>query len=153
MKSLRDSLPDGFLSQMEKHLGREEMLRLLWPLVVGPSLGASTRLVGIRGSRLRIAVPDQTWKRELSALERTVIDAIHRACGGEFVRYIDLVEDLTLAARQPTIDTARRRLPPAIPRLNSPAPLAVDDIADEGLRLAFQQSAQKYFAWQAGTRD
>jgi hypothetical protein len=137
--------------QMQKQLGREEMLRLLWPVVVGPALGASTRLVSVRGSRLRIAVPDQNWKRELSALERTVLDAVHRACGEEFARSVDLVEDATLAARQPAEDAAKLRAQrgPVTSAPASGAGLPLDDIADEGLREMFRQSVEKYFRHQS----
>lgn len=142
MKSLRDSLPDGFLVQMQKELGLEEMLRLLWPMVVGANLGVSTRLVSIRRNTLRISVPDQTWKKTLSALEQAVLEAVHRVCGEEFVRAVEFVEDPTLAVPRPASER----------NAGSPTPtgLPIDwplgGISDPELRRMFRRSAEKYFA-------
>jgi hypothetical protein len=151
MKSIRESLPAEFLAQMQKELGREETLRLLWPLVVGPNLAASTRLVSIRGSRVRIAVPDRTWKRELAGLEKTILDTLHRACGEEFGRAIDLVEDAGLAGCGAASEKAAASVTAAeVPRLALHLPL--EGIADGELRRIFGQSAAKYFARSEGAR-
>ena len=138
MQSLRDSLPEGFLAQMQKELGPEETLRLLWPLVVGANLGASTRLRGIRRNTLRVSVPDQAWKRTLGSMEQIILDAVHRMCGKEVGRAIEFVEDPSLANPSP------RKQEFAIQ--GSPVELPLDEIPDPELRRTFRQSAQKYFA-------
>lgn len=146
MKSLRDALPEGLLTQMQQELGQEETLRLLWPMVVGAKLGANTRLLSIRQNRLRIAVPDQTWRRTLLSLEQAVLEAVHRVCGEEVGRAIDLVEDPNLAAPRGIKDRAGKEkssLP--LPAVNLPD-FALGEIRDAELRRMFHRSAQKYFA-------
>ena len=150
MKSLRDALPDGLLSQMQQELGQEETLRLLWPMVVGAKLGANTKLLSIRQNRLRIAVPDQTWRRTLISMEQAVLEAVHRVCGEEVGHAIDLVEDPNLALQGKGKDRTRKEkstLPDAPVDLPD---FQLDDIRDTELRRMFRQSAQKYFARREG---
>ena len=73
---------------MEKELGREESLRLLWPVIVGSKLGSNTRFQALRHRVLVIAVPDRTWKNNLEPLEKMILDAVCRFCGGEAARMV-----------------------------------------------------------------
>lgn len=141
MQSFRDALPSGLLVQMQQELGQEETLRLLWPMVVGPELGGNTRLLNVRQNRLRIGVPDPTWKRELQALEQAVLEAVHRVCGDECGSKIELVEDPSLAG--PRSQQGESAVPPA---RAEPVNLPLEEIRDTELQRMFQQSAQKYFA-------
>ena len=151
MKSLRDALPDGLLAQMQQELGQEETLRLLWPMVVGAKLGANTRLLSIRQNRLRISVPDQTWRRTLLSLEQAVLEAVHRVCGEEVGRAIDLVEDPNLAdpwrgrAGREKDRTGEEKSALRLPAVDLPD-FPLDEISDTELQRMFRQSAQKYFA-------
>ena len=146
MKSLRDALPEGLLAQMQQELGQEETLRLLWPMVVGAKLGANTRLLSIRQNRLRIAVPDQTWRRTLLSMEHAVLEAVHRVCGEEVGRAIDLVEDANLAAPRRGQDrTGKERSALPLPAVDLPG-LPLHEIRDTELQRMFRRSAQKYFA-------
>lgn len=148
MQSLREALPGNLLARMQQELGQEETLRLLWPMVVGPELGLSTRLLAIRQNRLRVAVPDQTWRRTLASLQQAVLEAVHRVCGEEVGRSMDLVVDPTLAGIKPAKENpaARRSrslaadLPPDLPDV------PLDGIRDTELRWMFRRSARKYFA-------
>ena len=152
MNSLRELLPNDLLDRMREELGREEMLRLVWPLIVGWELGSSTQLRSVRQNTLLVAVPDRTWKKTLSAMEKMMLEAVHRFCGEEVARTIEFVEEPRMAAPRP--NTPRRRTatprplaPPALPGdLPDEGPLAA--IADPELREMFRRSAQKYFAWQ-----
>ena len=138
MKSLRDSLPEDFLGQMQKELGREETLRLLWPVIVGSNLGGSTEFQGIRQNTLRIGVPDQTWKRTLRSMENMILEAVHRFCGEDVGRAIEFVEHPRPVAPSPKKKSAPRPLPPV--------DFPLDTIADPELRQMFALSARKYFA-------
>jgi hypothetical protein len=144
---------------MQRELGREETLRRLWPMVVGAKLGASTRLVSIRASRLRIAVPDQTWKRELGGLERSILEAVHRASGEEFARSVELVEDPTLGTASFTGETGETKRKAgeaksrAVARMPRPELLSdvlvglpLEAIQNGELRRLFEESAAKYLS-------
>ena len=141
MQSLRDALPSGLLIQMQQKLGQEETLRLLWPMVVGPELGRNTRLLNVRQNRLRIGVPDPTWKRELRSLEQQVLEAVHQVCGDELGSSVELVEDPSLASLRPQKEESG--IPPA--RAES-MNLPLEGIRDTELQRMFRQSAEKYFA-------
>jgi hypothetical protein len=155
MKSFREALPDGLLAQMQQELGQEETLRLLWPMVVGAELAANTRLLSIRQNRLRIAVPDQTWRRTLSAMERAILDAVHRVCGEEVGRAVDLVEDAHLtgpsggnggrAKNAKGSDRAEAGKSAVALRAEDLPNLPLQEIHDTELQQMFRQSAQKYF--------
>ncbi|MGH9786607.1 MAG: DciA family protein [Terriglobia bacterium] len=138
MRSLRDSLPEDFLGRMQQELGREEMLRLVWPMIVGSTMGGSTQLLGIRQNTLRVAVPDQTWKKTLRSMENMILEAVHRVCGDEVGRSIEFVESPRPVPPLPKEKAAPRPLPPA--------DLPLDAIADPQLRQTFDRSARKYFA-------
>ena len=144
MTSLREALPGGLLARMQQELGQEETLRLLWPMVVGANLGASTRLLSMRQNRLRIGVPDQTWGRTLGSLEQAILEAVHRVCGEEVGRSIELVEDPSLASPRPGKEKPTVPLPLA--ELRDVPDLPLGGIRDTELRRMFCQSAQKYFA-------
>ena len=147
MKSLRDSLPEDFLGQMQKELGREETLRLLWPVIVGSNLGGSTEFQGIRQNTLRVAVPDQTWKRTLRSMENMILEAVHRFCGEDVGRAIEFVETKRPrdggAVSRPAISSPKKG---TTPRPLPPTHFPLDTIADPELRQMFALSARKYFA-------
>jgi predicted nucleic acid-binding Zn ribbon protein len=42
-----------------------EVLRKLWPSLVGPKLAGATTVTAVQGSRVVINVPDQIWRRQL----------------------------------------------------------------------------------------
>ena len=137
MYPARDSLPVDLLAQMQQELGREETLRLLWPMIVGSKLGCSTQFQGIRQNTLRVAVPDQTWKKTLRSMEQLILAAVHRYCGEEVGRAIEFVESAFPAA----LPLPKRVPAPPLP----PADLPLDAIADPDLRQMFDRSARKYF--------
>ena len=138
MRSLRDSLPEEFLAQMQKELGREETLRLVWPVIVGSKLGCSTQFLGIRQNTLRVAVPDRTWKNTLRSMENMILEAVHRFCGEDVGRAIEFVE-----SPRPVPPSPKKK---AVPRPLPPSDLPLDAIADPELRQSFDLSARKYFA-------
>ena len=146
MKSLRDSLPDDFLTQMQKELGREEALRLLWPVIVGSKLGSSTQLRSVRQNTLRVAVPDRNWKKTLRSMEKMILEAVHRFCGEEIAQAVEIVEEPRMANPQHHTPlkrkTTRRPLSPA----DLPDDCHLEAITDLELREMFRRSAQKYFS-------
>lgn len=144
MQSLRDSLPNDFLSQMQSELGREETLRLLWPAIVGSKLGSNTALRSVRQKTLWIAVPDRTWKKTLRSLETMILEAVCRFCGEEIAQAIEWVEEP--GKMSPPHDLPPKRKTTRIPL--APADLPLEAIPDPELREMFRLSAQKYFTRQ-----
>ena len=143
MKSIRESLPANFLKNIEREAGREESLRLLWPVVVGRQLADNTRLKGVRGGRLILGVPDRSWRASLESLEKMILDAVNRFLGEQVFHSIEFFEDPRLAL--PPQAHRRRRSQPA--RLPLPVDLpAAETVADDSLRKLILQSASKYFA-------
>lgn len=91
MQSLREFLPSGFCEQMEKELGREQMLKLLWPAVVGSALAAQTSFRALRGDTLVVAVPEKGWVNLLATFERRILDATARFWGKPVASRIEFV--------------------------------------------------------------
>lgn len=144
MQSFRDSVPQEFLRRIQKELGWEAGLRLLWPAVVGAQLAANTRLKGLRGSKLLIAVPDRTWRGSLAPLQTMILEAVNRFWQQEVGQAIEFVEDPQMAVPWAESGTRRTRAAKELPPVSLPAGM----IADAGLREKFLESAQKYFSWQ-----
>ena len=93
MWSIRDSLPRPFWGRLQEELGREETLRLLWPILIGPHLAANTRFRSLRNGRLLIGVEERTWRSSLTSLEGIVRATINRFWGEDLVGQIEFVED------------------------------------------------------------
>ena len=129
---------------MEKELGREESLRLLWPVIVGSKLGSNTRFQALRHRVLVIAVPDRTWKNNLEPLEKMILDAVCRFCGEEAARMVEFVEDRRLENARPV--PRAKRLQPAEVTVSLDFPL--EAIRDPELRESFARSARKYLGRQ-----
>lgn len=91
MQSLRDFLPSGFCEQMEKELGREQALKLLWPAMVGSALAAQAKFVALRGETLVIAVPEKGWIHSLAQFERRILDTALRFWGKPVAEKIEFI--------------------------------------------------------------
>jgi predicted nucleic acid-binding Zn ribbon protein len=53
------------------------LLRALWPKLVGPSLARATSVAQIRGSRIIIRVPDQTWTPQLESIRGQLLQKVN----------------------------------------------------------------------------
>jgi predicted nucleic acid-binding Zn ribbon protein len=54
-----------------------EVLRKLWPSLVGPQLAGATTVTGIRGSTVVINVPDLIWRRQLLRMKFQLLKRIN----------------------------------------------------------------------------
>lgn len=145
MEFLRASLAAGLLPRIEKELGRENTLRLLWPQVVGPQLALHTELKGSRGTLLLVGVRDRGWIKTLGPLQGTMLDAINRWAGGQY-KGIEFQEQSGMPAppQIAPVSAAKRSAPADVVPF-----AAAEAITDGAVRAAFCQSAAKYFAAQS----
>ena len=149
MESLRAPLTTGFLKRIEKELGEEVTLRLLWPQVVGAELGRNTRLKEIRRGTLIVSVPDREWLKSLGSLEtldRLILGAVGRLGTGRSYAAVEFVVTPEMAVSNEAADT--RPKPAQVQQETRELAQAVDTtmIRDESLRARFEASAEKYFA-------
>lgn len=147
MKSFRESLSANFLKNIEREVGREESLRLLWPVVVGRRLANNTRLQRIQNGRLILAVPDRSWRASLGSvdIEKMILDAVNSLWGEPVCHSIEFFEDPRVAP--PPQEQRNRRPQP----LREPPPVelpAAETVSDVSLRKLIVQSASKYLARQ-----
>lgn len=145
MKSFRESLSANFLKNIEREVGREESLRLLWPVIVGRRLANNTRLHRIQNGRLILAVPDRSWRVSLGSddLEKMILDAVNSLWGETVCHSIEFFEDPRVAP--PLQEQRNRRSQP----FREPPPVelpAAETVADVSLRKLIVQSASKYLA-------
>ena len=154
------------MKRIEKELGREATLRLLWPQVVGPRLAGNTQLKGIRGAMLIVSVPDRSWLGPLVSLDKMILNAANRWGGERRYDSIEFLEEPQMlppreANRSGTGDRAGRELAAREQRTGNrvlmpeecrSTPVEIDTgmIADENLRRIFIESAKKYFSTPPG---
>ncbi|MBI4460815.1 MAG: DUF721 domain-containing protein [Acidobacteria bacterium] len=145
MQPIREILIAKIVERVQTALGKEETLRHLWPLAVGPKLAASTRLQAARGKTLVVAVPDRTWKESLRPLEKTILDAVNgllKKTTWEAVEFTESPQSFAFPPAKPPTPKI-----PAFPN-GGPEVLSAGMIADPALSQKFLESARKYFAWQ-----
>jgi Dna[CI] antecedent DciA-like protein len=154
MLPVRDFLPGEIWKGMQRKLGREEALRLLWPAVVGPKLAAQMQFGRMRGEVLSVSVPDTEVLRGLQPMGRMILEAVNRFRGQSPATSIEFavasrpsgvpsIPAAPLALARPPKTTARLG---QIPAQTISRDIAAGAIADTGLRDLFIRSAQKYFS-------
>ena len=145
MQAVRDFLPERLRRNMEKALGKQETLRLMWPNIVGGRLASSVQLTQVRGGTLIVSVPDRVWQGSLQELEHLILDAVNRSghnihCNA--VRFTVAAPSAAMAAgeNQAAATPHARAGAGSIPTLPEPA------TGDSSTREIFARSAAKYFA-------
>jgi hypothetical protein len=148
MESLRAPLAAGFLKRIEKELGEEVTLGLLWPQVVGSELAQNTRLKAIRRGTLIVSVPDREWLKSLGSLDAMILEAVGRLGTGRTYDAVEFVVAPLPAAPREAANTRPR--PSRVGNAARETEQALDTtmIGDESLRARFEASAKKYFAHQ-----
>lgn len=149
MESLRSPLAAGFLKRIEKELGEEVTLGLLWPQVVGSGLARNTQLKAIRRGTLIVGVPDREWLKSLgslAALDRMILDAVSRLGTGRTYDAVEFIVEPSMAVAREVANT--RPKPSRVENAARKTERALDTtmIEDESLRARFEASARKYFA-------
>jgi hypothetical protein len=144
MDSLRGLLASSLLKRIDRELGRETTLKLLWSSIVGDQLAANTQLKHIRGGTLIIAAPDGSWLNSLNSMSHMILHAVNRLGLGQPYDDIQLTADPGLFPQH-----ARPEKRAADASRNSMSrPFDAGMITDERMRSAFLKSAEKYLAHQ-----
>jgi len=145
VNSLRELLPFDLWSGLEKKLGREEALRLLWPAIVGGKLAAQTELRKLVGATMIVSVPDVQWQRSMKSFEPMILDAVRRVCGKPMATAVEFMVGPMQPVPRPRSRVTEQRRGPA----SNVVDLTGIAISDPGVRDAFVRSACKYFARQS----
>lgn len=67
---------------------REELIRRIWPAVVGKVVARHTQVVAITGERVLVEVEDEAWRRQLAPLEGQILKKLRQALGKEGISRI-----------------------------------------------------------------
>jgi hypothetical protein len=151
MESLRAPLAAGFLKRIERELGEEVTLGLLWPQVVGPELAQNTRLKAIRRGTLIVSVPDGEWLKSIGSIEaidRMILDAVGRLGTGRTYDAVEFVVAPSMAVSREAAITPPKPSRDGNAAREAERALDTTMIGDESLRARFEASARKYFAHQ-----
>ena len=112
MQAVRELLPRDLWRAMEKSLGRDETLRLLWPAVVGRPLASQTRPVRVvndgRGGTLLVAVGDREWRGPIASLGEMILHNVNAFWGREVAARIEFIVEPALrdaAASEPCVES------------------------------------------------
>ena len=65
-----------------------EVLRKLWPSLVGPKLASATQVTAVQGSRVVINVPDQIWRKQLSRMRPQLLAKLNEPWATPWVKEI-----------------------------------------------------------------
>ena len=79
------------MGQVLRRAPASEAARLAWPLVCGGTVAKRTRPLAFMGGVLRVGVPDQTWRAQLTELEHRYIQEFARVLGNPTVEQIEFV--------------------------------------------------------------
>ena len=134
MKPLASLLPDLFRQYAADGRWPEPVAAALWNEIVGEHLARRTRPVEISRSRLVVAVPSSSWKRQLRPLREEIASRLNRALGTGISRVVFRIDS--------TVEQAPPAPPPAPPkRTSTPVELPLQGIADQELRARIQAAA------------
>lgn len=136
MKPLASLLPDLLRQYAADGRWPEPVAAALWNEIVGEHLARRTRPVEISRSRLVVAVPSSSWKRQLRALRGEIVSRFNQALGTDITRVAFRI-DSTVEQAPPT------PTPPPAPlqRTSTPVELPLQGIADQELRARVQAAA------------
>ncbi len=134
MKPLASLLPDLFRQYAADGQWPEQVAAALWNEIVGEHLARRTRPVEVSRSRLVVAVPSSSWKRQLRALRGEIVKRLNQALGTDITRVAFRIDS--------TVEQAPSTPPPAPPkRTSTPVDLPLQGIADKELRARIQAAA------------
>ena len=145
MRPLHTLLPHLLRKQPQKHLPVEEIVRSVWPHLVGRQIAARSQVFQLYRETLIVHVPDRAWQRQLRRLERQLLARVNRLLGQRLVTGMDFRVDASLAAPASSAQPPPRKGPA---REEAPARDAqLEDsaraIADPELRALFLRASQK----------
>src|SRR5262250_1164612 len=65
-----------------------ELLRKLWPSMVGANLAAATTITAVHGSRVVVNVPDRVWRRQLIKMTPQLLARMNEPWATPWIREI-----------------------------------------------------------------
>jgi predicted nucleic acid-binding Zn ribbon protein len=73
------------MADVLRHAPVDEAVRLAWTMVAGGAVGLRTRPADFSGGVLRVEVPDNVWRTQLTTLERRYVSEIAGLLGKDRV--------------------------------------------------------------------
>lgn len=77
---------DRTINQVLRRVPLKESVLLAWPIACGSAVAGRTRAISFENGILAVEVPDQGWRRELSALAGQYLSAVNRVSTGRVQR-------------------------------------------------------------------
>ena len=68
-----------------------QLLRVLWPRIVGSALAESTMVERIDGARVVIRVPDQTWEKQLRSIRSKLLRKMNEPWPTAWIRDVGFI--------------------------------------------------------------
>ena len=69
------------------------LLQAFWPKLVGEPLAGSTSVVDVRGSRIIVRVPDETWKQQLISLRGWILRKVNEPWPNRWITDIEFTHE------------------------------------------------------------
>jgi predicted nucleic acid-binding Zn ribbon protein len=65
-----------------------EVLRRLWPSLVGPGLAGATAVTAVHGSRIVINVPDRIWRQQIMKMRPQLLAKLNEPWTAPWIKEI-----------------------------------------------------------------
>ncbi len=65
-----------------------ELLRKLWPALVGPGLAEATQVTAVHGARVVINVPDLVWRKQLARMRSQLLTKLNSPWATPWIKEI-----------------------------------------------------------------
>jgi hypothetical protein len=142
MQDILSALP----ALLDQHSDNEDVRRpivfAVWNRIAGESLSDRTVPVELDGTRLKVAVADRNWQRNLEQLAPEMLFKMNFIFGTPQVRFIEFVIDKSAVTDASHSGSDRATLEAsALEQINEPLRQAADNIQNDDLRRKFLLAA------------
>ncbi len=86
-------------------LSSDDIVRAAWPQAVGKQIARNSRVIGVRGRRIIVEVPDSLFQQNLASFERAILRNLAQIAGP------GLVESIAVKIGVPRIEPGRAASP------------------------------------------
>ncbi len=146
MQSIFRSMPAALNGFADADQGREAVVAACWKRAAGDRLAEHTVVLRFEGTRLYVAVANETWRRNIADLSAQMIFRLNSMLGTPVVRYIEFIVDENAVKASRKKDSAgtkwRRRIEnAAADEMTDSLKSSAEGIEDENLRKIFLRAA------------
>jgi hypothetical protein len=105
VEQLFTAIPGLFDRLPENPELRRAIVDAIWKKEAGSGLQSCTKAIGLNGTTLKVAVPDEAWCKHLAELSGQLIFAVNRRAGRKLIERIEFVIDTSVFPEKQRVST------------------------------------------------